>query len=270
MSNKALLQYWIIEREKVRLKKEAGEPKPWSTDPIFQATYFTNVNREHDRVTRWIREFYTPHVHDEYFEANMCVARLFNWPDTLEKLGYIKFEGCFDWIYDVTTEIQRKGIKVWGSAYLVTTHGRAMSKAEYCSEVLQTAFGHGLRHRLGHTLQSAHTALQKVEGFGSFMAAQVVADLKNTPGHPLQKAPDWRWWSAPGPGSLRGLGWYFDEKITPGHYQEAIEQVAKDLDWFMWPGDLCMQNLQNCLCEYDKMMRIRTGTGRSKRGYDAS
>ena len=33
------------------------------------------------------------------------------------------------------------------------------------------------------------------------------------------------------------------------------------------PVEYDMQDLQNCLCEFDKYMRILHGTGRSKRGY---
>ena len=30
------LLYWIKERESIRLKKEAGEPKPWTDDEILR------------------------------------------------------------------------------------------------------------------------------------------------------------------------------------------------------------------------------------------
>jgi hypothetical protein len=32
--NIATLKAFLIERENIRLKKEAGEPRPWTTDPI--------------------------------------------------------------------------------------------------------------------------------------------------------------------------------------------------------------------------------------------
>ena len=42
---------FIEEREAIRLKKEAGEPRPWTTDPVLHATRFTNINRNNDRGT---------------------------------------------------------------------------------------------------------------------------------------------------------------------------------------------------------------------------
>ena len=98
-----------------------------------------------------------------------------------------------------------------------------MSKLDYACEVLGRAFAHP-PNCTGPTLREAHSAIQSSqEGFASFMAAQVVADLKNTLGHPLQDASDWHSFSAYGPGSLRGLSWYFDKPIRPNTYEAAIE-----------------------------------------------
>jgi hypothetical protein len=72
--NKHKFIYWIKERETVRNLKEMGLPKPWSIDPVFQVTYFCNVNREHDKVTRWIRENYDHRVKE--YVPNMILAPL--------------------------------------------------------------------------------------------------------------------------------------------------------------------------------------------------
>ena len=47
--------YWIKERESIRLKKDAGLPSPWTDNKVMQETYFCNINRENDNVTKWIR-----------------------------------------------------------------------------------------------------------------------------------------------------------------------------------------------------------------------
>lgn len=56
MSNYDWAVHWIIEREKIRIKKETGEPFPWTEDPILKAYRFCNVRREDDTVTKWIAE----------------------------------------------------------------------------------------------------------------------------------------------------------------------------------------------------------------------
>jgi hypothetical protein len=82
-----LLLYWVAERESVRKKKEAGEPKPWSDDPVFRTTYFCNVRREDDKVTKFIRQMYSPYVAHPLFVHNIILSRFLNWPPTLEEVG---------------------------------------------------------------------------------------------------------------------------------------------------------------------------------------
>lgn len=48
---------FCIEREKIRIKREKGEPFPWSEDQIFQKGRFLNVFREDDRVSKSIIKF---------------------------------------------------------------------------------------------------------------------------------------------------------------------------------------------------------------------
>lgn len=51
---------WCRERERIRVKREAGEPAPWSEDPIFQQGRFLNVFREDDRGTKAVLKFAEP------------------------------------------------------------------------------------------------------------------------------------------------------------------------------------------------------------------
>src|ERR1044072_5362262 len=128
---KQALAHWIQERELVRQKKEAGLSKPWSQDWVFQETYFCNVRREDDRVTKWIRQNWSPEkIGWDDYEYAMVVARFLNWPDTLEDLLDLS-PG------DIHAAISRRaseGKKVWGNAYVITTHGIKMSKAAYLCE----------------------------------------------------------------------------------------------------------------------------------------
>lgn len=259
----------MVEREKIRSLKENGKAKPWSLDPVFQRTYFTNVHREDDRITRWIRKNYTPEFFGEHYELAIIAARLFNRIETLEHFKSRWFPVN---VSKLTEELREWGNnhKTWGNAYVITTHGMKMSKAYYCTLLLQEA---ELVLNEGHSYTSCQDyweILTKVEGLGSFLSAQIVADLKNTKGHPLSSAPDWYTFSAPGPGSLRGLSWFFHEDITVKKYPQAIRDAwayLEDSDASDILADCCMQDLQNCLCEFDKYCRVLTGTGRSKRRY---
>lgn len=48
---------WCRERERIREKRERGEPPPWSADPVFQRGRFLNVFREDDRGSRAVIAF---------------------------------------------------------------------------------------------------------------------------------------------------------------------------------------------------------------------
>lgn len=264
------------------MSKEEGDPKPWSADWVFQQTYFCNVRREDDKVTRWIRGEWTPEFigWDDY-EYAMLLARFLNWPETLDKLHGSHGLADFVGMEEKLDRYAKEG-KVWGNAYVITTHGIPMPKATYlCQRVLPAAYellGAGRwRGAYGSrtTLAARHKTLLGLEGVGSFIGAQIIADLKNTEGHPLYKADDWYSWSAPGPGSLRGLEWFFGRRITEGHYAYAMDEVRAYIEKYsqslaLYQGAehrINMQDLQNCLCEYDKYLRVKTGRGRSKRKY---
>lgn len=266
-SNQEQLVYWINEREAIRQRKAHDQPKPWSDNPVMQTTYFCNVHREDDKVTKWLRETFDATAEfyadiEEYPSvANFCMARLVNRIESLKELFW-------PWEYFRKADFKHQASRLkpfWGNAYVVTTHGQRMSKVDYAVDVLGHVFKANPTIPIGYTLEAAHRLLCTLEGFGSFMAAQVVADLKNTQGHTLGDADDYWVWSAPGPGSLRGLTWFFEEKVSAPNYDWRVKRAWEIVMDDVPPMD--MQDFQNCLCEYDKFMRVTNGTGRSKRKY---
>jgi hypothetical protein len=59
-------------------------------------------------------------------------------------------------------------------------------------------------------------------------------------------------------------------KIQPDHFQVSMAEISDFVNakfgHLEWPG-ICSQNLQNCLCEFDKYERVRLGEGRPKQLY---
>lgn len=269
-----LLLYWIRERYDIFSLRKRGVEKPWSADPVFRRTYFCNVHRENDRVTQWIRNFYNPYVGDHMFEYNITLSRFLNWPITLEEVGYRTKHDP----EDLLSELQAMagwGQKIWGGAYVITTHGIPMPKARYLTH-------HVLEHthklldalKVPTTCQGMAAQLQAIEGVGSFLAGQIVADLKNTPGHKLYLSTDCYNFVVPGPGSVRGASWFHfgcKDGVTLANFNRYFPAIRGYVDLHIAQNHLPSidnQDLQNCLCEFDKYMRVRNGTGRSKRGYN--
>lgn len=282
MQNLEVLKYWIEERHIIRQLKVAGRPKPWSNDPIFQNTYFCNVRREDDKVTKFLRGTFFGfgnRMNHPMYEVNAVLARFINWPDTLRRIGFFMSP---EW-YLLEKELNKIEGKVWGDAYIVSTNGRAMPKAQYLCEMLlpaaYAALGPGgtmVGYPSSPTLAARHKQLTGVYGLGSFMAAQIIADLKNTIQHPLMGASDWWTWCAPGPGSKRGISWLTfgvsDGPISTADFLGSIAHVRQELVSMGCEliHEICNQDLQNCLCEFDKYCRVKSGTGRSKRSYNGT
>lgn len=269
------LMYWIQERYRIRTAKEQGDVRPWTTDKVFQETYFCNVHREDDKVTKFIRSFYSSYVDHPLFEYNIVLSRFLNWPDTL-KLIEFQHEHSPLILGHFLDNIAKEG-KVWGNAYVITTHGMPMGKAAYlCNHVLSDVHSNLERLReycRGTQCATAAQVLQEIDGIGSFLAGQIVADLKRTPGHPLYSADDKDTFVVPGPGSMRGIDWICgdtNEKTTPRNFLDRFKMIRSYVNdhWPEGVPPVDNQDLQNCLCEFDKYCRVATASGRSKRKYN--
>jgi hypothetical protein len=266
------LAYWINERETVRMRRERGDPAPWSNDPAVANVRYCNVRREDDKVTRWLADNWR-HVGPNATLA-MVMARMVNWIPTLKQFERppTRADMARGWVASCHDRMLKINGQKWTNAYTISTCGKKMGKEDY-------VFGHVLPQVIGPCfdglwegcimLADAHASLTRVDGLGSFLAAQVLADLKNTPKHPLAYALDWWDWSAPGPGSLRGLEAYYGARVTPKSYQQAIKTCHAEVAPLIKPvGRLHMQDFQNCLCEFSKYTRVLNG-GHARNGYSS-
>jgi hypothetical protein len=274
------LVYWIMERDSIRRKKESGMAQPWTGDLILQRYRFCNVRREDDAVTRWVAaNWRQPYGKDKDLWLAMVIARLFNLPSTLSFIHNAMFaRKKVAWAADIMKQQLlhlRQGSKgpIFNGAYIVSTNGRAMDKVEYllqCVLLPMYADAERLRPTKHDTLASFHARLMEYDGMGSFMAAQVVADLKNTTGQVLANATDWQTWAASGPGSRRGMHRLFARDYTQSYREKvwyADMQALLPLVNKATGMDLHAQDVQNCLCEFDKFSRVLFGEGTPKQMY---
>lgn len=267
-------------------------------DPILREFRFCNVFRELDRVTVWIREnIREPFADHEHLWFMLAIARFINWPPTLQRL----IESPDGWPADgrfspermtmVLEDWKKSGQKVETGAYMIRAESDPKkewynwSKQRYVSEVV---LGRPWRDRElvvkflqpnPFKLSDAWEAFSgKWElfgkdwvGWGPFMVGQVVADLRHT--RYLREAPDVGKWAPVGPGSARGLN-----RLAGRPLKQSVSQ-AQGLDEMLqlqelvnartaeWVGPIELHDIQNCLCECDKYLRVKTGEGKPRAAY---
>lgn len=270
--------YWIIERERARYGHDNKLQKPWTQDKILQQYRFCNVSRAHDTVSVWINDnWMVPFDRHQDIVFAICLARLFNRISTLELIGYPDFTNIY---FDEWKEATRKklkgyrdaGNKIWTGAYLVSTNGHSMDKVDYILDKVLSQIYYSTNEtylRLSSkTLKNFHTQLMRFDGMGSFMAGQVVADLKYTSG--FRDALDWYTWAAIGPGSKRGLNRYYGKELTKSiNTDQFLKQIGMvQLQVRKITGlELHAQDIQNCFCEFDKYCRTKNNEGKPRSTY---
>lgn len=245
--------WFVKEREAIRVKKESGEPKPWTNDLTLQQYRFCNIRRQDDKVSRWIFDnWIQPYEFHPLIVEAIVVARMINWPDTLAEIGFPdESQDWTEYAGRIRARINR-GEKTWTGAYMITAeHDGTLKEVSVCRTVAAVKNLTLINH-----CYKAWMELQRLPRIGSFMAAQFVADLKRT--HVLGRAPDAWDFCAPGPGSQRGLNYVLNTPNKEWKQSEFNMEVNK-LQGYM-PFLLDAQNTQNCLCEFAKYVR---GSSRS-------
>jgi hypothetical protein len=255
--------YWVIERDRIRVRRGDGHPSPWTDDPILHRARFTDVRREDDRTTAWFRDNVRGPLdgsHGLWF-ATLCF-RWFNWVPTGELLLE---EGLLEsWDTRRAVRLLSGRGKVFTGAFNISNGGSTKPKVNrVCEDYIEPAWGRRVDLWPRGTLGETHEALSALPGMGGsgFMSAQVVADLKYTVA--LAGCADWWSWCSPGPGSRKGLAVVRPSSgFRPG--VDELRALVRERTGMR----LHAQDVQNCLCEFYKYERILNGGGRPKIYYD--
>lgn len=268
------LRYWMDERERVRLLKESGAPRPWTTDPVIAEWRFCNVNRCDDRETKWIfTNVIEANATSPVLWFNLCIARFLNWSPTLAQIGYF---GVWDRDRFVTEIEARQAAKekVYTGAYMVPAGPAGTAKHVYLADAVFTKLWllRGAAPPDGSTCEQWNLFLRQAPLMGDFLRNQIITDMRYT--HHLRSAGDWETFVIPGPGTQRGLNrlhtlplaktWTASEASSvlralrgrvisdAPHYAEVLRDI---------------NNLSNCMCEFDKYLRVLNGEGKPRARY---
>jgi hypothetical protein len=269
------LVYWIQERESIRNKKEAGEPKPWTEDRILQSYRFCNVRRMDDKVSKWLFDNWYNRYYDHQNMLVACVlARHFNTIGALEEISeYLFCQYDKEAIRSTLRARQSNKKSVFSGAYMI--HGKAgIDKVSMVlDDVVQPLLDDEvvLDHK---SMKKSVNKLMNYWGFSSFLAGQVVADYR------WAVSGSWtdrHTWAPMGPGSLRGInklhGRWIGFKLSEEQFIQELGEVIAHCKEHI-PSSITSRleamDYQNCLCELDKYTRVIEGMGKPKQRYQGT
>lgn len=285
------LLYFVWERENIRLLRERGvNREEWTTDEVLSKYKFTNIHRKDDRVSEWIiKNVVEPCVGREDIWFILLIARLINWPPTLQRMidDGILFRPYDD--FDVKSfsacieSFKGESSKVYSGAYMVypTKLNPGGPKSETLAKhvllpVLESA--KEINHALYRTDMEASVGrfvdqLSKCFGVSTFMSGQVAADMTYTNNAPLIDACDLFTYAPMGPGSQRGLN-YLQHRSAfaswkQSDFNSALIRVWNNIYTELKILDLTLHDVQNIMCEYSKYCRAKLGEGKPKTIYNA-
>jgi hypothetical protein len=243
--------YFVNERELMRRRRESGQEWPWSEDPILQHYHFCNIRREDDRGTKELRALRVQmdlamHKRPEYYTA----ARLFNTAPSVSDY--------YEHGPEYLKERMASGGKVFHVAYVVSTCGERMDKVDYVDRLIKQVRAAYISNQ---SCRECFDCLRKINGLGSFLAGQIVADLRFD--QYLHYAPDWGTFAVMGPGSKKGMDILMGAGTTERNFHDRLKFLNMNVMGVI--PSLDMQDLQNCLCEFQKFMRyVTNGPGRRR------
>jgi hypothetical protein len=261
------------ERYRIKLRRDAGAPPPWTDDPIFHDWRFTNVHREHDRTTAWFREHVRSKLDGLAVVERTIIFRWFNRIETAERIEDLLLAG---WNTD---EARRRltGVQPLVSGAYKIGSPAGFDKLEgllRCIDVARPMLPRMLKWF--RSLQMAWEELSAIPFLGPFLAYEIVSDLRHTP--VLNQASDVLTWAVAGPGCTRGLGLVVSGNTEHFRYTSKLDQtrmldVMRDLlalsrNPFYWPSEWDaweMREVEGWACELAKYQNGLNGQSLKRR-----
>jgi hypothetical protein len=268
--------YWRLaaERQEIYFRRFAGEPAPWTDDPILREYKFCNAYRASDRVSQYLirRVIYADDsysVEDQLLR--IVLFRLFSKPATWElltsRLGDVRASDFDAKRYgSVLDSAFTRGTKLYTGAFILCANrafGHERKHANHLALLDEMLRPGGLPQQVARatSLRALYEALATYPLIGPFMAYQLAIDINYSELCDFSENE----YSVPGPGAIRGIakcftdtaGWDANRLIawmtdSQGEEFERLGLTFRSL----FGRPLQRIDIQNLFCEVDKYSRV--------------
>jgi len=261
----------------IRTRYSMFEARQWGDDairvaPVFRDLHFTNIHREADTGTQYLRRRLLGRTMEEQV-LGIIVYRTVNRIQTFEE--YKRNTGassslpssadlkCF------VEFIKRKREKVFTNAHQALSIEKVEDTYRYCLKNLEELTGKLLE---SNDLEEAFHLIKGIDNLGDFYAYQIVCDMVEIG---LLKFSDDSW-TCLGPGALKGLKEVRADGMFKVGDQELVRRLARIADYGLphlgkqpvkfLNRRLSVKAVEHSLCEFFKFSRaVKNGTEKGRR-----
>jgi alpha-glutamyl/putrescinyl thymine pyrophosphorylase clade 1 len=267
--------YWrfAAERQAVYLSRVAGQPGPWTGDPVLLRHRFTNCYRASDRVSQYLIRHvsYAGSQQPGEIVFRTLLFKLFNRISTWELLAAAAALGELTWAgfdfeaYDrVLTQAFTAGRRLYSAAYVMPPPrlGGQRKHANHL-RLLERMMADGLAGRLADagSLQAVFRILRSYPAIGDFLGYQLSIDLNYSIAVNFSEMD----FVVPGPGARDGIRKCFGPaadgieaeiiRFAADHQAEYFGRLGLEFPG-LWGRPLQLVDVQNLFCEVDKYARV--------------
>jgi len=268
--------FWrfACERQHVFNRRLAGDPAPWTGDPILHAHRFTNAYRASDRVSQYLirHVIYRSDLPDSPDEVvfRILLFKLFNRIETWELLeqafGAITLRHFrFDNFAKRLALAREEGRRLYSAAYIMPSTGPLLERVKHRGHLrlVEQMLASGVAASLAaaRSLDEAFRLLWAYPTLGPFLAFQLAIDVNYSL---VMSFPEMDF-VMPGPGALDGLhkcfssfGGYGDADVirwVTDHQEDAPAKLGLSFPT-LYGRPLQLIDVQNLFCEVSKYARL--------------
>jgi hypothetical protein len=273
---------FLRERYQILLRRRAGQPAPWTDDPVLREWRFCNVRREDDRTTIAFRETVRDPLRDDPHVLLATIAwRWFNLIETGEVLRpFLMSRDAWNRVEvgRLLQERQDRGEQVFTGAFMVNSPQNE-PKLPAILNAIDWCYRHLDAEQVARTCTTKQAMFERivdVDRQGPFTAYQVVVDLTHTA--LLERASDFNTFTVAEPGCAKGIGRVFHGDPSRFNYGSRrdqaemlrlmVETLEASRDPELWPSDwppFILSDIENSFCEAQKYGSAREGNRQKRR-----